>query len=108
MFRRMQLLAMVMGTSRLFEGGEPTPSLAQAKALADSANLSVDAQEQRAKDIIAAKDQVVADTQAALELAKANEVDQELIDKITAIGANAEDNFQAALATSRSAKRGSK
>lgn len=91
--------------TRLFEGEPPTPSLAQAKELAASANLSVDAQEQRAKDIIAAKDQVITDTQTALDLANTKAVDQELIDAIKAIGDNAEDNFQSALRKGAGAKK---
>ena len=95
--RHMAFVAALLGTSRLFEGEPPTPSLAQAKELAASANLSANAQEQRAKDIIAAKDQVITDVNAALELANSKAVDQELIDAITAIKTNLDDNFVAAL-----------
>lgn len=94
--RTMLLVGALLGSTRLRESG--SPSLQQAKDLADSTNLSVDAQEARAQAIIDAKDQVVADTNAALDLARANAVDQELIDKITAIKTNAEDNFAEAVA----------
>ena len=109
MLTRLGFVAALLCTSRKFEGDPPpAPSLAQAKELAASANLSVDAQEQRAKDIIAMKDQVITDTNAALDIAKANGVDQELIDAITAIKTNADDNFTEALRKASASSKGSR
>ena len=103
--RSMLLVSALLGATRLQSAGGGATRDA-AKQLAQDTNAAVDAQEarglaqiQQLKDQNAAKDQVITDTQAALDLAKANEVDQELIDAIQAIKTNAEDNFAEAQET---------
>jgi hypothetical protein len=85
------MLATLLGASRLFEGQPPT--LGQAKALATGTDTSINAQEARGLAIIAGLQTALTDSQAALALAKENEVDAELIELLTKNVANAEDNF---------------
>lgn len=72
------------------------PSKEETLAQIDGLNQKVDAQEQRAKDMIAAKDAAIAELNALIEELKARpEVPDEVTDRLATVATNLEDNFPA-------------